>query len=133
MPKSKNSGKISSKRRVLPSSTSSLGESLKSSKSKSIQKDQRKLSAKPGTVELRELRSYKESEPIFIKSTIQKEIKEICANLDKGFKMQEKAKNAIMQAAEEYLVEVFKNANKFTVHDNRDTLMVEDMQKAISE
>ena len=41
--------------------------------------------------------------------------------------MQEKAKNAIMQAAEEYLEEVFKNSNKFTVHDKRDTLMVEDM------
>ena len=47
--------------------------------------------------------------------------------------MQTKACNAIMQAAEEYLEEAYKNANKFTVHDKRDTLMVEDMQKAISE
>jgi histone H3 len=87
---------------------------------------------RPGTVALREIRKYQKSTEFLIRRIpFMKLVREICHNI-RGFNLRFKpdAMTAIQEAAEDFIVHLFEDANLCAIHAKRVTIMPKDIQLA---
>ena len=83
---------------------------------------------RPGTVALREIRKYQKSTELLIgKITFQRLVREVCRTLNPELRFQSLALQALQEAAEAYLVNMFDQCNDICVHSKRVTLQVKDI------
>jgi histone H3 len=86
---------------------------------------------RPGTVALREIRKYQKSADLLIrKLPFQRLVREIAQNLKNDLRFQSTALEALQEAAEAYLVELFANTLLCAIHAKRVTIMPKDLQLA---
>jgi len=93
---------------------------------------------RPGTVALRQIRKFQLSTDLLIrKLPFQRLVREVLqdhyafsSSKSKAERFQAMALNAIQEAAEQYLVEMFEDANLCAIHAKRITIMPKDMQLA---
>lgn len=86
---------------------------------------------RPGTVALREIRRYQKSTEMLIrKLPFQRLVREIAEQYCKELRFQGSAIAALQEAAEDYLVSLFTDANLCTIHARRITLMTRDLTLA---
>ncbi|XP_075395349.1 histone H3.3 type 2-like [Tenrec ecaudatus] len=86
---------------------------------------------RPGTVALREIRSFQKSTELLIrKLPFQRLVKEIAQDLKMGLRFQSAAIGALQEASEAYLVGLFEDTNLCAMHAKRVTIMPKDMQLA---
>lgn len=87
---------------------------------------------RPGTVALREIRRYQKSTELLIpKLPFRRLVREIAQECMTQLYFYSSALMALQEAAEAYLIGVFKDTNKYTIHANRVTIMTKDMQLAV--
>lgn len=86
---------------------------------------------RPGTVALREIRCYqKNTENVIPKSSFRRLIKIITTTSHPHIRYQSSAIDAIQEASEAYMTNIFENTNLCAIHARRVTIMVRDMQLA---
>lgn len=86
---------------------------------------------RPGTVALREIRKYQRStEELIPQAPFQRLVREIAQDYKNDLRFQASAVNALQQAAEDYLVGLFDDANFCAIHAKRVTMMPKDIQLA---
>jgi histone H3 len=89
---------------------------------------------RPGTVALREIRTYQRNTDLLLrKLPFQRLCRFVAQELRKGqdhLRFQGTAIMALQQASEAYLVGVFEDTNLLALHANRVTIMVKDMKLA---
>ncbi|KAL2328826.1 hypothetical protein Fmac_022253 [Flemingia macrophylla] len=112
--------------------STSLRPKLEVRKSASIVKAKKRCYRyRPGTIALREIRSYQKSTELLIrKLPFQRLVKEITENFKAGFRFQSGAISALQEASELYLIELFEGANLCAIHAKRVTIMPKDIQLA---
>ena len=83
---------------------------------------------RPGTVALREIRRYQLSTELLIrKLPFQRLVREIAQDFKADLRFQSAAVNALQEASEAYLVEIFQDANLCAIHAKRVTVMQKDI------
>lgn len=86
---------------------------------------------RPGTVALREIRTYQKSTELLIrKLPFQRLVKEVSQQYKPNLRFQASAVIALQEAAEAYLVGLFEDTNLCAIHAKRVTIMPKDMQLA---
>ncbi|XP_057422544.1 histone H3.3a-like, partial [Lotus japonicus] len=86
---------------------------------------------RPGTVALREIRKYQKSTDLLIrKLPFQRLVREIAQDYKADLRFQSSAVWALQEAAEAYLVGLFKDTNLCAIHAKRVTIMPKDIQLA---
>lgn len=86
---------------------------------------------RPGTVALREVRKYQKSTELLIKKLpFQRLVREIARNIKSDLCFQSHAVLALQEAAEAYLVGLFKDTNLCAIHAKRVTIRPKDIQLA---
>ena len=86
---------------------------------------------RPGTVALREIRSYQKSTELLIrKLPFQRLVLEIAQDFKTDLRFQSSAVMALQEASEAYLVGLFEDANLCAIHAKRVTIMPKDIQLA---
>uniref|UniRef100_A0A7N2KLH6 Core Histone H2A/H2B/H3 domain-containing protein n=1 Tax=Quercus lobata TaxID=97700 RepID=A0A7N2KLH6_QUELO len=86
---------------------------------------------RPGTVALREIRKYQKSTELLIrKLPFQRLAREIAQDFKIDLRFQSSAVAALQEAAEAYLVGLFKDTNLCAIHAKRITIMPKDIQLA---
>ena len=86
---------------------------------------------KPGTVALREIRTYQKSTELLIrKLPFQRLVREICQEFKTDLRFQSTAILALQEASEAYIVGLFEDTNLCAIHAKRVTIMPKDMQLA---
>ena len=86
---------------------------------------------RPGTLALREIRKYQKSTDLLIKKApFIRLVKEILHGRTE-IRMQHKAVEALQEAAEYYITNLFDDANLCALHAKRITLQPKDMQLAM--
>lgn len=86
---------------------------------------------RPGTVALKEIRTYQKSTDLLIrKLPFQRLVKEIGNNVLKDVRFQSTAILALQEASENHLVELFGDANQLALHAKRVTIMPKDLKLA---
>jgi histone H3 len=86
---------------------------------------------RPGTVALREIRRYQKTTELLIrKAPFQRLIREIAQRRRSELRFQISAVQALQEACEAYLVELFEDTNLCAIHAKRVTIMTKDMQLA---
>uniref|UniRef100_A0A7S0HZR0 Core Histone H2A/H2B/H3 domain-containing protein n=1 Tax=Hanusia phi TaxID=3032 RepID=A0A7S0HZR0_9CRYP len=91
---------------------------------------QRKHRFRPGTRALMEIRRYQKSTDLLLrKLPFARLVKELTLHYNNsGLRWQADALLAMQEAAEDYLVRLFEDANLCAIHARRVTLMVKDIQ-----
>ena len=93
-----------------------------------IKKSRKKYKFKSGTVCVREIKKIQKTTKLLIqKSPFKRIIKEITSTYTPGIIYQKNALEAMQEAAEDYIIEIFKNANKQATYGNRKTITVGDV------
>ena len=85
---------------------------------------------RPGTVALREIRRYQRSTELLIpKAPFQRLVKEILLDVSTTdvHRIQAGALNALHEAAEQFMVQTFDDANLCAIHASRSTVMKKDL------
>ncbi|KAH8923262.1 histone-fold-containing protein [Atractiella rhizophila] len=83
---------------------------------------------RPGTVALREIRKYQGSTDFLIrKLPFQRLVREIATEFKPDIRFQVSAMDALQVSAEQYLVDLFSDANLCAVHAKRVTVMPKDI------
>ena len=91
---------------------------------------------KPGTVAIREIKRYQKSTSLLLrKLPFQRLVREIARGMTDAkklpdFRFQSIAIQAIQEAAESYLVDLFEDTNLCAIHAKRVTIMPKDMRLA---
>ena len=87
---------------------------------------------RPGTRALIEIKQYQKSTDLLIrKLAFGRLVREIQLNFNnEALRWEAKALEALQTAAEQYIVEVFEDANLCAIHARRVTMMVKDVQLA---
>jgi len=86
---------------------------------------------RPGTVALREIRTYQKSQDLLIrKLPFQRLVREIAQDFKNDLRFQSTAILALQEAAEAYLTGLFEDTNLICIHAKRVTIMAKDMQLA---
>jgi len=89
----------------------------------------RKYRFKTGTVTLRVIKKLQTTTNLLVqKGPFRKLVKQITAEMGVSILYQKKAIEALQEAAEGYVIERFKHANKNATHAKRKTISVADMQ-----
>lgn len=84
---------------------------------------------RPGVVALREIRKFQKSTELLIsRLPFQRLVKEIIQDFKSELRCQSRAIEALQQAAEAFIVELFENANLCAIHAKRVTIQPKDMQ-----
>uniref|UniRef100_A0A8C6GVT0 Core Histone H2A/H2B/H3 domain-containing protein n=1 Tax=Mus spicilegus TaxID=10103 RepID=A0A8C6GVT0_MUSSI len=85
----------------------------------------------PGTVALREIRSYQKLTELLIwKLPFQRLVREIAQDFKTDLRFQSAAIGALQEASEAYLVGLFEDTNLCAIHTKRVTIMPKDIQLA---
>jgi histone H3 len=86
---------------------------------------------RPGTVALREIRKYQKSTNLLIrKLPFQRLVREIAQDFKQELSFKSEAINALQEASEAYLVNLFEDSNLCAIHAKRVTILPKDMQLA---
>ena len=86
---------------------------------------------RPGTVALRQIRKYQKSTELLIrKLPFQRLVRVIAQDFRSELRFQQKAIEALHEAAEAYLVGLFEDTNLLAIHAKRVTIFPKDMQLA---
>ena len=86
---------------------------------------------RPGTVALREIRKFQKSTDLLIKKApFSRLVKQLSQNFASHYRFQSSAIQAIQEACEQYLVQLFEDGNLCAIHAKRVTLMVRDLKLA---
>ena len=86
---------------------------------------------RPGTLALREIRKYqKTTNPLLRKMPFQRLVREIAQNYARDIRFQASAIEALQEASETYLVELFEDTNLCAIHGKRVTIFPKDLQLA---
>jgi histone H3 len=86
---------------------------------------------KPGTVALRQIRKYQKSTNSLIrKLPFQRLVREIALDFRSELRFQNSAIQALQEASEDYLVNLFMDTNLLAIHGRRVTIFPKDMQLA---
>jgi len=94
-------------------------------------KEKKKYRFKAGTVTLRSIKKLQNSTGLLLqKAPFNKIVREITAEFAPSMMYQKKAMEALQEAAESFMIERFKAANKHAIHAKRKTIAVDDMQMA---
>ena len=94
-----------------------------------IKKTRKKYKFKSGTLCVREIKKIQKTTKLLIQmSPIKRIIKEITQDYTHGIIYQKNALEALQEAAEDYVIEIFKNANKQANYGNRKTITIGDIQ-----
>jgi histone H3 len=92
-------------------------------------KMRKKYKFKSGTVCLREIKKIQKTTKLLIqKSPFKRLVKEITSEYTPGIIYQKTALEALQEAAEDYIIEIFQNANKQAKYGNRKTITVGDVK-----
>ncbi|CAB9499018.1 expressed unknown protein [Seminavis robusta] len=85
----------------------------------------------PGTVALREIRRYQKSTDLLIRRLpFQRLVRDIASDIRKDMRFQGSAMEALQQASEAHLVDMFQCSNLCAIHAKRITIMPKDIQLA---
>jgi histone H3 len=91
----------------------------------------RKHRFRPGTVALREIRRYQKSVELLIqKAPFRRLVREITLNYTDTPRYKKEGLEALQEAAEQYLVRFFSDANEIAIHAKRTTIKPSDMRTA---
>ena len=91
----------------------------------------RPMRYRPGTVALREIRCYQKSTELLIrKLPFNRLVREIAQDFKTDLRFQAQAILALQEAAEAYLVGLFKDTNLCGIHAKRVTIIPKDIQLA---
>uniref|UniRef100_A0A0E0MLQ6 Core Histone H2A/H2B/H3 domain-containing protein n=1 Tax=Oryza punctata TaxID=4537 RepID=A0A0E0MLQ6_ORYPU len=86
---------------------------------------------RPGTVALREIRTYQKSTELLIrKLPFQRLVREIAQDVRNYLRFQSSAVATLQEATEAYLVGLFEDTNLCAIHAKRVTIMPKDIQLA---
>ena len=87
---------------------------------------------RPGTLALREIKQYQKSTDLLIRRIpFGRLVREVQLNFNhEALRWEAKALEALQTASEQYLVELFEDANLCAIHARRVTIMVKDIQLA---
>jgi histone H3 len=86
---------------------------------------------RPGTVALREIRKYQKSTELLIPRTaVARLIREISQDYKTDLRFQASAINALHEALEYHMIELFENTNLSAIHAKRVTIIPKDIQHA---
>ena len=86
---------------------------------------------KPGTVALREIKRYqKQNKLLLARAPFYRLAREITREYDAEMRFQPAALEAMQEACEYYLVNLFEDSQLCAIHANRQTVMKKDMQLA---
>jgi len=92
-------------------------------------KTRKKYKFKSGTVCLREIKKIQKTTKLLIqKSPFKRLVKEITMDYTPGIIYQKTALEALQEAAEVYIIDIFQNANKQAKYGNRKTITVGDVK-----
>ena len=96
------------------------------------QKHKEKRRKRPGTKALKEIRKYQKSVELLIpKISFGRVVRDVQLEFNnENLRWKAKAMEALQTAAEQYIVEVFQDANLCAIHTGRVTMMVKDIQLA---
>ena len=84
---------------------------------------------RPGTVALREIRRYQKSTELLIrKLPFQRLVREIAQDFKTDLRWQVLAVDALQEASEAFLINLFEATNLCAIHARRVTIMPKDMQ-----
>lgn len=87
---------------------------------------------KPGTVALREIRKYQKSTELLVKKLpFQRLVRELLQEHESGIRIQKTALEAVQEATEKYLIDLFHNTNLCAIHGKRVTIQPKDLRLAI--
>ena len=87
---------------------------------------------RPGTVALREIRTYQKSTELLIrKLPFQRVVREIAESIKSDVRFQSSALEALQEASESYLTSVFEDTNLCAIHARRVTITPKDMHLAL--
>lgn len=92
-----------------------------------------KRKTRPGTKALREIRKYQKSTgDLLQRGPFKRMLKGMVKEASKGepYQMQEGARNALQQAAESFITQLFGDANLFAIHAKRVTVTPKDIEMA---
>ena len=97
-----------------------------------VSKKNKQRRLKPGTRALREIKQYQKSTDLLIPTRpFGRLVREVQLNFNlESLRWEAKALEALQTAAEQYIVEVFEDANLCAIHARRVTMMVKDVQLA---
>lgn len=91
----------------------------------------RKHRYRPGTVALREIRTFQKSTDLLIrKLPFMRLVREIAGEMKNDLRFQSSAILALQEAAEAYITTLFSDANLCCIHAKRVTIFPKDMQLA---
>jgi histone H3 len=126
-PTKKSSTAAKAPRKTLPAETATTGEQ---GDAKSVRKPHR---WRPGTVALREIRKYQRSTNLLLrKLPFQRMIREVASRYKskETIRFQASAIEAIQEASENYLTNLFQDGNLLALHASRVTVQPEDLRLA---
>lgn len=91
----------------------------------------KKHRVRPGTIALREIRTYQKSTDMLIrKKPFQRLVREVAQEFKSDLRFQSHAIMALQEASEAYLVSLFEDVNLCAIHAKRVTILPRDMQLA---
>lgn len=86
---------------------------------------------RPGTVALREIKKYQRSTELLLrKSPVQRVIREIAQTHKDDLRFKKSAILSVQEAVEQYMTELFADANLIAIHSQRVTVSPADLQLA---
>ncbi|CCW71541.1 unnamed protein product [Phytomonas sp. Hart1] len=87
---------------------------------------------RPGTVALREIKSYQKSTDLLIqRAPFQRLVREVSSTQKEGMRFQSSAILAIQEATEAYIVSLLADTNLSCIHAKRVTIQPKDVQLAL--
>ena len=118
-------------RRIFTKNPSSIKAQRAAKKGKTGYTKPKKWRFRPGTVALREIRKYQKSMDLLIrKLPFQRLVRKIIFEHKQDYQLAPAAAAALQEAAEAYLVGLFKDINLCAIHAKRVTIMPKDIQLA---
>jgi len=116
----------------IPKRSSIAGKKPSSSPSKGEAPSRTRRPRLPGVVALKEIRRYQKSTELLLRrlpfARLVREIAEGYSRQDGPLRWQDKALEALQEAAESYLIHLFEDANLCAIHAKRVTIMPKDIQ-----
>lgn len=114
----------------------SKAEPIKKGANKPSPIEKKKRKWKPGTVALREIRRYqRQTEAIVPRAAFGRVVRDIAGEYAaKGaIRFQADSLDALQNAAEDYLVDIYKKAQTFALHSKRVTISKDDFKLAVEQ
>lgn len=86
---------------------------------------------RPGTVAIREIKRYQRSGKLLVpKVSFQRVVREVAQDVRSDLRFTGSSLLALQEAAESYLVGLLEDTNLCSLHANRQTILIKDMQLA---